>query len=40
MIRVSVLYPAGEGKKFATYYLQKHMPLVRERLGKLSEIVG
>ncbi len=35
MIRVSVLYPMGEGKKFdATYYLQKHMPLVRERLGK------
>ena len=35
MIRVSVLYPAAEGKKFdATYYLQKHMPLVRERLGK------
>ena len=40
MIRVSVLSPMGEGKKFdATYYLQKHMPLVRERLG-ISEIVG
>ncbi len=36
MVRVSVMYPAGAGKKFdATYYLQKHMPLVRERLGPL-----
>jgi len=36
MIRVSVLYPTGEGKKFdTTYYMQKHMPLVRERLTGL-----
>ena len=36
MIRVSVLYPQGEGKKFdATYYIQKHVPLGRERLGGL-----
>lgn len=34
MIRVSVMYPAGEGKKFdVTYYMQKHIPLVRERFG-------
>lgn len=34
MIRVSVLYPMGEGKRFdVAYYMQKHMPLVRERLG-------
>lgn len=34
MIRVSVMYPAGEGKKFdVTYYMQKHMSLVRERFG-------
>lgn len=36
MIRVSVLYPAGEGRKFdTTYYTQKHMPLVRERFKDL-----
>ena len=36
MIRVSVLYPMGEGKKFdAAYYMQKHMSLVRERLKGL-----
>ena len=34
MIRMSVLYPAGEGKKFdLDYYAKKHMPLVRERWG-------
>ena len=34
MIRVSVMYSMGEGKKFdTTYYLQRHMPLVRERFG-------
>lgn len=33
MIRVSVLYPSGEGKQFDhAYYAQKHMPLVGERL--------
>jgi uncharacterized protein (TIGR02118 family) len=33
MIRVSVLYPNGEGKQFdQAYYAQKHMPLVGERL--------
>ena len=36
MIRVSVLYPTKEGGKFDhAYYAQKHMPLVKERIGKL-----
>ncbi len=35
MVRITVLYPAGEGKKFDhDYYVQKHMALVRQRLGK------
>jgi uncharacterized protein (TIGR02118 family) len=34
MIRVTVLYPNEPGKRFDhDYYVQKHMPLVRERLG-------
>lgn len=34
MIRVSVLYPNGEGKKFdMAYYLSKHMPMVKRELG-------
>ncbi len=33
MIRISVMYPAGEGKKFDyDYYAKKHMPLVKQRL--------
>jgi uncharacterized protein (TIGR02118 family) len=32
MIRMSILYPAGEGKKFdLDYYAKKHMPLVKTR---------
>jgi uncharacterized protein (TIGR02118 family) len=34
MIKVSVLYPNGEGKKFdMTYYLDHHMPMVQRLLG-------
>jgi len=36
MIRVSVHYPSKPGVKFDhAYYAQKHMPLVRQRLGSL-----
>ncbi len=36
MIRVSVMYPNGEGKKFdVDYYAKKHMGLVKERIGGL-----
>ena len=34
MIKVSVMYPAGEGKTFdMNYYTQKHIPLVAGLLG-------
>jgi uncharacterized protein (TIGR02118 family) len=34
MIRVSVMYPSGDGKKFDyDYYAKKHMALVKQRLG-------
>lgn len=34
MIKVSVLYPYEEGKKFdMEYYCNKHMPMVKEKLG-------
>lgn len=34
MIKVSVLYPSGEGKTFdMDYYCNKHVPLVGELLG-------
>ena len=34
MIRVSVLYPNGEGSKFdMDYYCNRHIPMVLEKLG-------
>jgi uncharacterized protein (TIGR02118 family) len=34
MVRISVLYATSEGKKFDhDYYVNRHMKLVRERLG-------
>jgi len=34
MIKVSVLYPSGEGKTFdIAYYCDKHIPMVRRLLG-------
>ena len=34
MIKVSVLYPNGDGKKFDIgYYCSHHMPMVQQKLG-------
>jgi len=34
MIKVSVLYPQTESSKFdMKYYLERHMPMVKEKLG-------
>ena len=34
MIKVSVLYPNAEGKKFdMEHYCNKHIPMVRQKLG-------
>ena len=34
MIKVSVFYPYSSGAKFdMAYYLEKHMPMVRQKLG-------
>ena len=34
MIKVSALYPNSEGAKFdMEYYLNKHTPMVRQKLG-------
>ena len=36
MVRISVQYPSGDGKKFdLDYYVTKHMRLVQQRLGGL-----
>lgn len=41
MIKVSILYPAGEGKTFdMNYYVTKHMPLVKELLGDSLKALG
>ena len=34
MIKVSVLYPNGNGTRFdMTYYLTSHMPMVKQKIG-------
>jgi uncharacterized protein (TIGR02118 family) len=34
MIKVSVMYPSGQGSRFdIDYYLRSHMPMVQRRLG-------
>ena len=41
MIKVSVLYPNREGTKFDTvYYLNHHIPMVRQLLGSALEGVA
>ena len=41
MIKVSVLYPAGEGAKFdMNYYCKSHMPMVQEKLGAACKSVA
>lgn len=35
MIKLSVMYPARDGARFDhAYYLDRHMPLIRQRLGE------
>jgi len=34
MVKVSVFYPNGEGKKFdMEYYLSKHIPMLQQKFG-------
>ena len=34
MIKVSVMYPSGQGVRFdIDYYCNRHMPMVKDRLG-------
>ena len=41
MIKISVFYPNEEGKKFdTTYYFNKHIPMVQEKLGSAVKRVG
>ena len=41
MIKVSVLYPDSEGSKFdMSYYCNKHIPMVRERLGAVCKNIA
>ena len=41
MIKVSVLYPAGENTKFnMDYYCGSHMPMVRQKLGAACKSVA
>lgn len=41
MIKVSVLYPHGADRKFdMAYYLARHMPMVRQKLGAALKAAG
>ena len=41
MIKVSVLYPAGETTKFdVDYYCKSHMPMVQQKLGTACKSVA
>jgi uncharacterized protein (TIGR02118 family) len=41
MIKLSVLYPNEEGKKFdMTYYVNKHIPMVQQKLGSACKRVA
>jgi uncharacterized protein (TIGR02118 family) len=41
MIKVTILYPAGEGKKFdMEYYATRHMPMVASLLGDSLKLYG
>ena len=41
MVKVSILYPNDEGKKFdMDYYLDTHMPLVQKLLGAACTKIG
>jgi len=41
MIKVSVLYPNEEGKKFdMVYYCNKHIPMVQKKLGTACKSVA
>ena len=41
MTRVTVLYPAGEGRTFdMDYYLKTHIPLFQQRLGAAMKSVS
>ncbi len=41
MIKVTVLYPNEEGKKFdMDYYVNKHVPMVAELLGPMGLVKG
>ena len=41
MIKVSVLYPNTEGRKFdMAYYCNEHMPMVREKLGAACKAIS
>ena len=40
MIKVSVLYPRQDGAKFdMKYYLDKHIPMVKQKLGSVCKAV-